>query len=133
MPTPKRLLTLLDTRDGHVCAHTGYDTGHLVPNHRANRGMGGSKTANRLENLVWVDAQLNFLIEADAEWARLAKARGLKVPRHIDPARVPVFFAAEWQWFRLAGDDRFPIDGPEAMDMMYEVYGDTYTAFGWRT
>lgn len=133
MPTPKHLLRLLDTRDGHVCVVHGYDTGRLVPQHRAG-GMGGGKSKHRPENVLWLDSLSNGFIESDSEQQRMAMARGIKVSKFVDPARVPVFYAHEWSWFRLVRDDREPVTGPEAMEMMHAVYGDSYVGWhgGWR-
>lgn len=83
--TPRRLLRALDTRDGHACAwHTPgiCDPDTLVPQHRRNRGMGGSKTGMTLSNLIWLCSGLNGLIEADARTARVAIGRGIKLPRN---------------------------------------------------
>lgn len=130
----KKQVEALRERDGNVCLWHGYDTGRLIPQHRIGRGMGGSRRLNTLENAVLLDSLTNGQLECDAEMARLATARGIKVPRWVnDPARVPVFDAHTWQWWRLAGDTREPITGPQAMDMMFAVYGDGYQAFGWRT
>ena len=128
MATPKHLLTALDNRDGHTCCWAGYDTGRLVPQHRAG-GMGGGKSKHRLENLLWLDALTNGFIESDAEQQRMALARGIKISKFADPARVPVFFAHEWQWFLLVGEGREPITGPEAVELMHETYGDKWA--GW--
>lgn len=87
--TPKRLLTALDARDGHVCAWTGVDTGRLVPQHRQG-GMGGRKGKHRLSNLVWLDSFINGLIESDPKFQAEALRRGIKVSLHADPATVLV-------------------------------------------
>lgn len=96
--TPKRLIRELDTRDGHRCAwhYEGTcDTATLVPQHRQNRGMGGSKAGMTISNLVWLCAETNGLIESDARMARVAVRRGIKVPRNgrYTGADVPVFHA----------------------------------------
>lgn len=82
--TPKGLLRGLDERDGHTCAWTGMTSDTLVPQHRQGRGMGGSKAAHRLSNLVWLDSTLNGLIESDPAMQAEAVRRGIKVSRYED-------------------------------------------------
>ena len=90
--TPRSLLRALTTRDGHVCAWHGVSCGteSLVPHHRANRGMGGRKSANRLSNLVWLCSEMNGLIESDPLLADLARRKGLKISSHDNPEHVPI-------------------------------------------
>lgn len=130
MPTPKHLLRALDARDGHTCVHAGYDTGRLVPQHRAG-GMGGGASKHRLENLLWLDSLMNGWIESDPELQAQAKARGIKVSKFVDPARVPVFYAHEWRWYFLEGLGRREVSSGEAIEAMHDVYGDQYELFGW--
>lgn len=87
------LLNELTERDGHVCAWTGVDDDTLVPQHRSNRGMGGSRAKNRLSNLVWLQSHINTRIESDAWWAEEARRRGIKISSHADPALTPVVHA----------------------------------------
>lgn len=133
MTTPRSLLKALEVRDGRECLWHGTDTGRLVPQHRVG-GMGGSKTKHRLVNVVWLDLITNGLIESDPHMQRLAMARGVKVSKFADPARVPVFYAHQHAWFVLEDDTRRQIGGPEALDMMHDVYGDKYLGWteGWR-
>lgn len=91
--TPAQRAKLLNARDGHRCAWTGQDTETLVPHHRVNRGMGGSKQADNIANLVWLDAGLNGLIESDAHHAREALARGIKLRSWQDPTTTPIVHA----------------------------------------
>lgn len=110
MTTPKRLLRALDERDGHVCAWLGYDTGRLVPQHRAG-GMGGAKSKHRIENLVWLDSGINGLIESDAGWAAEARARGIKISIHDDPRLRPVTMLGS-EWWLTADGRRVEVGGP---------------------
>ena len=92
---PKRLLRILDQRDGHRCAwhrDGACDTATLVPHHRQNRGMGGSPNGNSPSNLVWLCAEVNGLLESDAAVARVGLRRGVKVPRNArySAALVPI-------------------------------------------
>ena len=91
--TPKTLLKALDTRDGHRCAwHPPGEcnTETLTPQHRANRGMGGRKSLNRLSNLVWLCSEMNGLIESHAGVAREALERGIKISSHAEPSAVRI-------------------------------------------
>lgn len=90
---PKSLLKQLDARDGHACALCGLDDGTLVPHHRANRGMGGRRSLDRLSNLVWLCSLDNGLVEDDADHARLARTRGLKISSHDEPSHAPIVHA----------------------------------------
>lgn len=92
--TPAQRREALDRRDGHVSAWTGRDDGNLVPQHRANRGVGGSPVLDNISNLVWLEADINGLIESDPAWQAEALARGIKVRRNGPaPDLVPCTFA----------------------------------------
>jgi len=67
----------LEARDAH-CWHCG-TTEDLVPHHRANRGMGGSKNRDRLDNLILVCALYNGLMESDSGVASQARVDGHKL------------------------------------------------------
>ncbi len=58
-------------------------------NHRGNRGAGGSKRANTLANGCAICHECNGRIEADADYAEQARARGVKLSRYDDPTLVP--------------------------------------------
>lgn len=78
-----------------------------VANHRSGRGMGGSGEANTLENgcpLCWV---CNDLIERDADLAEVARRRGVKVSRSVDPSSVPIWSPAYQQFVVLASGSMF--------------------------
>ena len=91
--TSRKALRQLVARDGHVSAWTGEDVPELVPQHRLNRGMGGSRQLDRVSNLVWIESEINGLIEADPEWAKEAEDRGIKLRSWQLPENVPVTFA----------------------------------------
>jgi len=96
MTVSKRLLTALDTRDGHRCAwHPANicDPETLVPHHRANRGMGGRKTLDRLSNLVWLCSEINGLIEDIEAFAETARLYGIKISSHAEPSHETLFHA----------------------------------------
>lgn len=93
MSTPKALLKALTERDGHRSAWTGNDVDTLVPQDRANRGMGGYKGNQRLSNFVWLESWINGLIESDANWATEARLRGIKISRYEEPTLIPITHA----------------------------------------
>jgi hypothetical protein len=85
------------TRDQH-CYHCGA-TEALSPNHRANRGHGGSKKAEVASNVVILCSLFNGLIESDAKAAGMAKRFGWKLSRYDNPLEMPVYDAVLGQWF----------------------------------
>lgn len=93
----------LRERDGNVCAWTGQESDRLVPQHRSNRGMGGSRAKNRLSNAVLLDSLINGSIESDPAMQAEAKRRGIKVSGFADPAQVPILHAVHG-WCRLDDD-----------------------------
>jgi len=91
MSVKPALLRALELRDGRRCAWhfagaCNPDT--LVPHHRANRGMGGSKSKDRISNLVWLCSSMNGLVESDPDYAEAARKRGIKISSHDDPSHV---------------------------------------------
>jgi hypothetical protein len=103
MTTPKALLRALETRDGHRSAWTGRDVPELVPQHRQG-GMGGGKSKHRIANLLWLESEINGLIESDANFAAEARRRGIKISIHDDPSTVPVLHHVHGGLVRLADD-----------------------------
>ena len=85
--TPKEFARLV-ARDRY-CLHCG-ETEAVSPNHRANRGMGGSKARNRPANYVLLCSRLNGLIESDTRYRDLAIANGWKLNSWDDPLTIPV-------------------------------------------
>lgn len=87
--TPKPLLRQLEKRDGHRSAWTGNDVDTLVPQHRYG-GMGGRKDKQRLSVVVWLESEINGLIESDPGWQAEAIRRGIKISGFADPLMIPV-------------------------------------------
>lgn len=65
--------------------------------------MGGSKAGMTIANLVWLCAEFNGLIEADAHMARAAIGRGIKIPRNgrYTASDIPILHAAHNSWGSL--------------------------------
>lgn len=92
----------LVARDSY-CLHCG-ETEALAPNHRANRGMGGSKVADVPSNLVLLCSMLNGQIEADDRWARMAESYGWKVSKWADWRTIPITDTLTGESFLLHDD-----------------------------
>lgn len=101
MAIPKKVLKIVQARDSH-CWHCGRED-DLVPHHRINRGMGGSKLLDTPDNLMMICAGWNGLMESSATDAATARGWGHKVPVW-DTLEVPVFDRATFQWFILSPD-----------------------------
>ena len=97
----KKLLAALRERDGDVCAWTGLETDTLVPHHRANRGAGGFKGADRLSNLILVDSVVNGRFENDLQ--RRAQLLGFKISRYSDSEAISLFHKVHG-WVLLKDD-----------------------------
>lgn len=91
------------SRDQH-CLHCGSVDDTLVPQHRSNRGFGGSKLRDVPSNLIVLCAVANGLCESDARFAAKARVLGWKLSRWDDPRSVPVFDLFSGVWLIL-GDD----------------------------
>ena len=72
MAIPKKVLKLLQQRDDH-CWHCGLEE-DLVPHHVKNRGMGGSKLLDTVDNLAMMCARWNGDMESSVTAARQARA-----------------------------------------------------------
>jgi hypothetical protein len=96
MALPKKLLKTLQERD-QWCAHCG-STDDLVPHHRRNRGMGGSKLLDTLDNLMMVCAIYNGAMESDLRVAQQARAWNHKLPIW-EKENLPVFDRAGGWWY----------------------------------
>jgi hypothetical protein len=70
----------------------------FVPQHRINRGMGGSKTLDRPANVIVMCAEMNGRIESDQKWATLARHNGWKLSRWDSPEETPFFDCATRTW-----------------------------------
>jgi len=103
MAIPKKVLKLVQGRDSH-CWHCGVED-DLVPHHRKNRGMGGSKLLDTPDNLMMVCARWNGLMESNAKDASAATGWGHKVPAWGDTAH-PVFDRLGGWWFLLPDGSR---------------------------
>lgn len=77
----------------------------ISPNHRANRGMGGSKVRDVPSNLVVLCSVLNGLIESNAQWATVARTYGWKLSTWQNPLEVPVYNSLKKEWWLL--DDNY--------------------------
>jgi len=95
MAIPKKVLRLVQARDQH-CFHCG-QTEDLVPHHRINRGMGGSKLLDTPDNLMMVCSLYNGAMESDHHWAKAARAWGHKLAVWEDTIK-PAFDVAGGWW-----------------------------------
>ena len=86
------------------CLHCG-ETEAIAPNHRINRGMGGSKLRDNPSNIVVLCSVVNGLIESDAKWRRQAISWGWKLPSWEDSLYAPVYDFQTFTWWSL--DDKF--------------------------
>ena len=85
------------------CLHCGTTDATLVPQHRSNRGMGGSHKKDKPSNIVVLCSEFNWRIEADPYAARLARGMGWKLENWQDSSTVPVWQNGKW-WLL---DDEF--------------------------
>jgi hypothetical protein len=97
------LIRKLRARDPY-CVHCGLDR-DLVPHHRRNRAMGGSKILDRLDNLLMVCAAYNGAMESDAAIAGQARDLGHKLSSW-QTFDSPVFDKVAGLWFVLTSDGR---------------------------
>jgi len=74
-----------------------------VPHHRINRGMGGSKLLDTLDNLMMVCWLYNGAMESDLLVARDARGWGRKLAAWEDTSR-PVFDSVGHRWWILLPD-----------------------------
>jgi hypothetical protein len=107
MAIPKKIRDLIRARDQH-CYHCGVEE-DLVPHHRINRGMGGSKLLDTPDNLMMVCAVYNGLMESDILTARNARGWGHKLAVWEDTAR-PVFDVVGGWWFLLPDGSRVRVE-----------------------
>lgn len=99
--TPREFRKYLD-RDSGTCWHCG-TTETLVPQHRAGRGMGGSKKQTPA-NVIVLCALFNGLIESDAKAAGMALRYGWKLSRYEKPVDRPVYNIVSGLWYFLNDD-----------------------------
>jgi hypothetical protein len=86
------------------CPHCGIGVPYLVPHHRKNRGMGGSKNLDNPANILLVCAQLNGDMEHQSQVAEDARVWGWKLKNWEDPLVVPVYDAMTGFTYRLKDD-----------------------------
>lgn len=115
-------------RDGGRCVSCGATTA-LEAQHRGAVGMGGSKVAPRLDELLTACAPDNAAYEGALQ--RVALLNGWKVRRWVVEQgiayRVPVFYAMDRGWYLVDREGvRVPISRSRARGLMVEVYGDEY-------
>src|SRR5690606_30141313 len=110
-------------RDGYRCVICGA-ADPLTFQHRRAVGMGGTKNLPAPVDGLTLCASCNERCEHDLQGSALAN--GWKVRRWADPARVPVFYPHEFQWYRLEGAVRVRISSAVAMEMGCSVYGDEW-------
>lgn len=103
----KKDFARLVARDGY-CLHCG-ETEAVSPNHRINRGMGGSKLLDYPENFVLLCSVLNGQIEADHRWARVAEEYGWKLRSWQNPREIPVYDTLKGEWHLLLSDFRYKV------------------------
>jgi hypothetical protein len=81
-----------------------------VVNHRANRGAGGFKGANRLSNACALCWSCNDLIERDPALAAEARRLGIKLSRYDDPAVIRFLHPAFGLWVLLQDDGDYTFE-----------------------
>lgn len=96
--TPKQFQKFMDRDQG--CLHCG-EVEAVAPNHRINRGMGGSNERHRPANIVVLCSIFNGFIEANADAAEVAKRYGWKLAAWDDPEKEPVFDLMTGKWWIL--------------------------------
>ena len=106
--TPREFEKILK-RDGSRCIHCGSTEG-LVPHHRMNRGMGGSKALETPSNVLTMCSLFNSAMESEGSAQAWAIRNGWKLVR-VNPNLVGEVLrhAAVWdyntgKWFALKDD-----------------------------
>lgn len=82
-------------RDGG-CVHCGSINDTLIPHHRANRGMGGSKAKDVPSNIVVLCAKANNDLESSSGFATLGRHFGWKLVAGQVPSQTPIFIGSQW-------------------------------------
>lgn len=93
-----RQFALYLARDLHcVCGCVGQED-TFVPQHRAGRGMGGSRVLDRPANVLVMCSRMNGLIESDPKLAEVAREYGWKLSRWQAPENEPFYDLATGTW-----------------------------------
>jgi hypothetical protein len=93
-----RQFALYLARDLHCpCGCVGFED-TFVPQHRINRGMGGSRILDRPANVLVMCSRMNGLIESDPKLAEVARQYGWKLSRWQDPENEPFYDLATGTW-----------------------------------
>lgn len=96
-----RQFALYLARDLHCpCGCVGRED-TFVPQHRVNRGMGGSRALDRPANVIVMCSYINGMIEADAVTADIAREYGWKLSRWERPETEPFYDLATRQWYLI--------------------------------
>lgn len=91
-------------RDQHcLCGCLGREDTY-IPQHRMNRGIGGSKALDRPANIIVLCAEVNGLIESNADLAQKARVYGWKLQRWQIPEETPIYDRATGEWSILDND-----------------------------
>lgn len=99
-----RQFALYLARDMHCpCGCVGRED-TLVPQHRINRGMGGSKVLDRPANVIVMCAEVNGLIESSPYIAAQARDYGWKLSRWDSPEETPFWDMATSTWNLIDND-----------------------------
>lgn len=105
--TPKQFAKFVERDKG--CYHCGLNPETWVPQHRKNRGMGGSKgLKDDPNNIIVFCAEANQRLESDASFAAQGLRYGWKLYNWEDLSK-PVFDASTGIWWRLNGMSRIQI------------------------
>ena len=96
-----RQFALYLARDMHCPCGCGGREDTFVPQHRINRGMGGSRVLDRPSNVLVMCSHANGLIESDAKSAELARGYGWKLSRWESPEDTPFYDIATGEWYLI--------------------------------
>jgi hypothetical protein len=97
--TPKEFAKYL-TRDVG-CYHCGITDDTLIPQHRANRGAGGSKLRDKPANIIVFCSAANGLLESDAALATQGRAYNWKLYSWQNPELEPVYETHTDSWWLI--------------------------------
>jgi hypothetical protein len=100
--TPRQFAKFLD-RD-QQCWHCGLSDETLIPHHRQNRGMGGSKIRDNAANIIVMCAEINTAMESDSRIAEAAQKYGWKIESWAESTDRAVYDRPKGLWFYLDND-----------------------------